>query len=227
MEFDGRNATGNLFVPATGWWQTWTTLVSPAFVLSGGRHVMRVVFDGNGPTGGMGNFNWLAVAAATASAPFHGTPSPIPGQIQAEDFDNGGKGLAYWNGNTQNGGGANYRPGETVYIESCTDTGGGYDVGSTNPGDWLNYNVAIAHGGAYTLHVRVATQVAGGVFHLAVDGRDVSGPISVPQTNGWQTWQTLDVPGIVLPAGTHSLQLVMDTGGFYNTIANFNWFSLD
>ena len=87
-------------------------------------------------------------------------------------------------------------------------------MGSTNPGDWLNYTANIAHPGIYTLHVRVATDVAGGVFHLAVDGRDVSGPISVPQTNGWQTWQTLDVPGIQLPGGIHTLQMVMDTGGY-------------
>jgi hypothetical protein len=73
----------------------------------------------------------------------------------------------------------------------------------------------------------VATQVAGGVFHLSVDGHNVSGPISVPETEGWQTWQTLDIPGIRLPGGIHTLQMVMDTGGYYNTVSNFNWFSLD
>lgn len=59
--------------------------------------------------------------------------------------------------------------------------------------------------GVYTLHMRVATQVAGGFFHLAVDGNDVSGPISVPQTNGWQTRQTINVKGIKLPGGMHTL----------------------
>lgn len=227
LEFDGRNMTGNQFTPATYGWQTWTTMVSPSFTLAAGRHVMRVVFDGNGPTGGMGNFNWFSLQPPTASTGFPSGPATIPGQIQMENFDGGGKGAAYWNGNTQNNGGANYRPGETVYIENCSDTGGGYDVGSTNPGDWLNYAVDIEHAGLYTLSVRVATQVAGGVFHLAVDGQNVSGPISVPQTNGWQTWQTLTVPGIRLPAGMHTLQMVMDTGGYYNTIGNFNWFSLE
>jgi O-glycosyl hydrolase len=226
-EFDGRNVTGNLFTPATGWWQNWTTLTSPAFLLNAGRHVMRISLDGNGPSGGMGNFNWFAVAPFVASAPFTGAPSTIPGQIEMENYDGGGKGSAYWNGNTQNSGGANYRPGDTVYIESSSDTGGGYDVGSTNPGDWLNYTVDIAQARTYTLHVRVATDVGGGVFHLAVDGQNVSGLISVPQTNGWQTWQTLDIPGVRLPAGRHTLQMVMDTGGYYNTVANFNWFSLD
>jgi hypothetical protein len=183
--------------------------------------------DGDGPTAGMGNFNWFGVEPFATSTPFTGSPASIPGLMEMENFDGGGKGIAYWNGNTQNNGGANYRPGETVYIESCSDTGGGYDVGGTNPGDWLNYTLNIANPGTYTLHVRVATQVAGGVFHLALDGQDISGEISVPQTNGWQTWQTLDVPGIRLPGGVHTLQMVMDTGGYYNTIGNFNWFSLD
>ena len=135
--------------------------------------------------------------------------------------------MGYWNGAQANGGSANYRPGETVYIEGSTDTGGGYDVGQTEPGSWLNYTVDIAAARTYTLHARVATAVGGGVFHLAVDGRRVTPGISVPQTNGFQTWQILDVPGVELPAGKHTLQLVMDRGGFYNAVGNFNWFSLE
>ncbi len=227
VSFDGQNATGTLFAPATYGFQTYTTLVSPAFHLLPGQHVMQVTLDGNGPTAGMGNFNWFAVQPFVPSTPFGGTPSAIPGQIEVENFDAGGKSVGYWNGATYNSGGANARPGETVAIENCSDTGGGYDVGNTNPGDWLNYSVNISTARAYTLHVRVAKAVGGGVFHLAVDGRAVTGPISLPETTGWQTWQTLDVPGVQLPQGPHTLQLVMDSGGFYNTVGNFNWFALD
>jgi hypothetical protein len=53
------------------------------------------------------------------------------------------------------------------------------------------------------------------------------GRFTVPETESWQTWQTLDVPGVSLPGGIHTLQMVMDTGGYYNTVSNFNWFSLD
>ncbi len=225
VSFDGRDVTGNLYTPLTGDFQKYTNLVSPSFLLPAGPHVMQVTFDGNGPTGGMGNFNWFSFQAPTPSTPFKA--ASVPGLIQAEDFDAGGKGVGYWNGAQANGGSANYRPGETVYIEESTDTGGGYDVGQTEPGNWLNYTVDIAAARAYTLHARIATAVGGGVFHLAVDGRRVTPGISVPQTNGFQTWQTLDVPGVELPAGKHTLQLVMDRGGFYNAVGNFNWFSLD
>ncbi len=227
VSFDGQNATGTLFTPATYGFQLYTTMVSPAFNLRPGRHVMQVTLDGNGPTAGMGNFNWFAVQPFAASTPFGGTPWAVPGQIEVENFDAGGKSVGYWNGATANTGGANVRPGETVSIENCSDTGGGFDVGNLNPGDWLNYSVNISTARAYTLHARVAIAVGGGVFHLAVDGQRVTGPISVPETTGWQTWQTLDIPGVELPQGRHTLQLVMDSGGFYNTVGNLNWFALD
>ena len=227
VSFDDENKTGTLFVPVTNGFQTYTTQVSPAFQLAAGRHVMQVTFDGNGPTGGMGNFNWFAVQTPTPSSSFTGSPQSIPGLIEVENFDAGGKGVAYWNGATANGGGANYRPGEMVYIENSSDTGGGYDVGNPQPGDWLNYTVDIASARTYTLQVRVANGVGGGVFHLNVDGRKITEPISVPETGGYQSWQTLTIPDVPLPQGIHTVQLVMDSGGFYNAVGNFNWFSLN
>ena len=227
VSFDGQNKTGTLFVPVTNGFQTYTTQVSPGFQLSAGQHVMQVSLDGNGPTGGMGNFNWFAVQPPARSSSFTGTPQAVPGLIQVEDFDNGGKSAGYWNGAASNGGGATYRAGETVYVESSSDTGGGYDVGNPQPGDWLNYTVDIASARAYTLQVRVANGVGGGAFHLNVDGQRVTPRISVPETGGYQSWQTLEVPNVPLPQGVHTLQLVMDEGGFYNAVGNLNWFSLN
>jgi O-glycosyl hydrolase len=227
VSFDGRNETGTLFVPVTNAFQSYTTQVSPAFQLDAGQHVMQVTLEGNGPTGGMGNFNWFSVQPPASSSSFTGTPQGIPGLIQAENFDNGGKGIAYWNGAAQNNGGANYRPGETVYIENSSDIGGGYDVGNSQPGDWLNYTIGIAQTRSYTLQVRVANGVGGGVFHLNLDGKRVTGFLSVPETGGYQVWQTLEVPNIALPQGQHTLQLVMDSGGFFNAVGNFNWFSFN
>ena len=225
--FDGRDATGTLFAPVTNGFQTYVTQVSPSFQLQAGKHIMQVTLDGNGPTGGMGNFNWFAVQAPAPSTSFTGTPQAVPGQIEAENFDKGGKSAAYWNGATQNNGGANYRPGETVYIETSSDSGGGYDVGNPLPGDWLNYTVQVASARAYTLGVRVASGVGGGVFHFNVDGVRATPYISLPETGGYQTWQTLSIPNVQLPQGQHTLQLVMDSGGYYNSIGNINWFSLN
>lgn len=227
VNVDGRDVTGNLYWPNTGGWQNWMTAGSPAFPLAAGKHVLRYEFDSNNSNGGFGNFNWfqLAPSGPGTSQPFGGTAAEVPGTIQVENFDTGGKNAAYYNSST--GDASVYRTSDTVGVESTQDTGAGYDVGNTSPGDWLNYTVNIAPAKQYTLHVRVASGVPGGTFHLACDGRKVTRSISVPFTNGWETFETLDIPGVELPSGVHVLQLVMDNPGVYPAIGNFNWFSLD
>jgi glucosylceramidase len=219
--------TGVMVVPNTGWYQNWTTIRSPILRLSEGPHTLKLVFDSQNSSGGMGNFNWLSVdpAGPGLSTPFHDSPAAIPGTIQAEDFDNGGQNVAYYDQAPNNQGGQ-YRPSERIGIESTTDLGGGFDVGWTSNGEWLNYTVSITEG-TYTLHVRVASLPPGGTFHLALDGHDISGDLTLPSTGGWQNWETIDVPGVHLPGGVHVLQLVMDGPGYWGAIGNFNWISFD
>ena len=53
--------------------------------------------------------------------------------------------------------------------------------------------------GAYAIDARVASPDSGGAFHLEVDGTPVTGRVSVPNTGGWQTWETVSVDA-TLPA---------------------------
>jgi O-glycosyl hydrolase len=59
LEADGVDVTGQLTVPNTGGWQTWTTVTKTGVSLSAGTHVLRLRMDMNGSTGSVGNFNWL------------------------------------------------------------------------------------------------------------------------------------------------------------------------
>ena len=52
----------------------------------------------------------------------------------------------------------------------------------------------------------------GGVFHLELDGSDVTGPIQVPNTGGWFRWGAVQTTDIPLPAGNHILRLALDSG---------------
>ena len=65
----------------------------------------------------------------------------------------------------------------------------------------------------YTLEIRHAAQGSGGVMHVEV-GRSnaVIGPIQLPDTGGWQSWQTLTVPNVRLASGTYVMRLVFDSG---------------
>ena len=154
-----------------------------------------------------------ATAPRAIAAAFGARPWPLPGTVEAEDYDKGGEGIGFHDKDGVNSGGGAYRPGDGVDLEDCTDTGGGYYVGWTASGQWLNYTVA-ALPGAYTAEFRVSAAGAGGRFHLEdARGKDLTGPITVPGTGGWQDWTTVRAT-VSLPAGRQVLKLVEDSGGY-------------
>jgi CSLREA domain-containing protein len=162
------------------------------------------------------------VFKGVSQTPFKGiTVGAAPVTIQAEDFDNGGEGVAYHDVNAANLGGRYRNTG--VDIQTTTDTGGGNNLGWTRPGEWLEYTLNVQTSGTYNVDFRVASNGSGGAFHLEVDGKNVTGPLAVPDTGGWQSWKTLTKPGVVLPARTHVLRLAMDSAGATGSVGNFNY----
>ena len=112
--------------------------------------------------------------------------------VEAENFDDGGEGIAYHDltmGNTP----GKYRQTD-VDIEATSDVGGGYSLGYIGAGEWLKYSVSVATTASYTLEARVASPGSGATFHVEVDGVDATGPLVVPNTGGWQTWQSVSGP---------------------------------
>lgn len=145
--------------------------------------------------------------------PFSGSPIELPGRIQAEDYDKGGEGVAYHDVTASNQGGQ-YRTNEAVDVETCTDDGGGYNVGYIEDGEWLEYTVEVSTQGTFDFALRVAAQSAGGPFRVLLDGTDISGDIAVASTGSWSTWATVEVPGLSLPSGEHILRVSAVSGGF-------------
>ena len=113
-----------------------------------------------------------------------------------------------------------------VDIQATTDAGGGYNLGWVKATEWVKYTVSVAAAGTYSLDVRLASSGAGGTFHVEVDGVNVSGAMTAPNTGGWQTWQTITKTGVTLSAGQHVVRVVMDTNGATGSIANLNWFAI-
>jgi endonuclease/exonuclease/phosphatase family metal-dependent hydrolase len=158
-----------------------------------------------------------AGSTAAVATPFFGSPIGVPGMVRAQDFDNGGEGVAYHDVTAGNAG-AVYRSSD-VDLEPSSD--GGNDVGWVAAGEWLNYTVAVGAAGGYTVTFRVASLGQGGSFHLEMNGTNVSGPVAIPDTGGWQNWQSV-TKTVTLAAGQQNARLVMDTGGPAGPVGNIN-----
>ncbi|MEX1158175.1 MAG: carbohydrate-binding protein, partial [Thermomicrobiales bacterium] len=192
FEVDGVDVTGPLAVPVTGGMQTWASMTSNPVAISAGAHSLRLVANGSSF-----NLNFVTVEQVTTDAPpapevpvVPEAPEPsivtLPGTFQVEDY-------ATYADTTAGNSGQVYRD-DDVDIEACNDTASVdacYDIGWVKPGEWLGYDVTLATGGTFTFATRVATPNNNRSFHFEVDGADLTGPIEVPNTGGFQAWATV------------------------------------
>jgi len=224
----GTNLSGSVNIPATGGYQTWTTITTTV-TLPAGTQTLTVDQDNGG-----WNINFLAfglnssgggggsggTGGSGVDAPYGGAAAAIPGNVLAENYDTGGQSVAY-NVTSVNGSDNAYRS-DGVDLETTTDTGGGAnDLGWTAAGQWFNYTVDVATAGTYTVGIRLAAPSAvTDALHIDNSaGTDLSGNVNAPATGGWQTWTTVDAT-VTLPAGTQTLTVDQDNAGW-----NINYLS--
>ncbi len=162
----------------------------------------------------------LVVGAGCGQEAYPGPTPLLPAPIQAENYDVGGESVAYHDTSPGNEGNQ-YRTDEDVDIETCSDAGGGYNVGWLAPGEWLEYTLEAPEDGTYPIDIRVASLDDGGLFRLEFDGVDLTGEVTVPVTGGWQYWTTISTSAN-LSAGVHVMRFVMIEGEF-----NINRYDFD
>ncbi len=152
-----------------------------------------------------------ALLEPTERSNFGGEPFPIPGTIEAEDYDIGGEGLTYHDTEPDNIPG-DYRPTEGVDVEKRDD--GGYHVGYIESGEWLEYTINVAKAGDYTVTTHIASMEGGSRFLFECAGKR-SSVVRAPQTNSWQT--TMPVTATIsLPAGEQILRVRITSSNSFN-----------
>ncbi len=165
--------------------------------------------------------------APTVSTPFtaNGQPWEIlsqgPSVIEAENFDYGGEGVAYHSSYAINPGGA-YRPNEGIGIEGPNaSTGGTYDVGYFDAGDWMNYTINVDQAGSYVLDLHAASAPPNGATaHVSFGGGGASttpgvtsSEITISNTGGWGNYEDFTTT-VTLTAGTQVMTVWEDSGGY-------------
>lgn len=143
--------------------------------------------------------------------PFKGEPIALPGILEAEDFDNGANGVAYNDTDSKNDGGK-YRTDSGVDIDSSAD--GGFVVGWTASGEWLEYTVKVDEEQLMVWSAKVASGLSGSAFKIYMGDTDITGIINVPQTasSDWSVYT--EVKGrtkVSMPVGTYKLRLVIES----------------
>ncbi|MEM7809218.1 MAG: carbohydrate-binding protein [Planctomycetota bacterium] len=216
VEADG-TTIANFTVPATGAWQTWTTITETVTLDAG---VQELRFNVSSTTGI--NINWFELEKQVSASTFNndGRAWNVFGgdtvRIQAEDYDTGGNGGAWFDDTLDNLGGEYRVAGPD--IETTIDFGGGFNIGYIDFGEYLQYTLNVENAGTYDISFRVAGN--DGRIGLTVDGVEVGTDVDVPSTGGWQIWQTI-TSTVELDEGVNTLQLEFERIGF-----NLNWFEL-
>lgn len=154
----------------------------------------------------------LPFSAMAETEPWHGEPHAIPGTIEAEHWDKGPSGVAYSDTDPENRG-ENYREATEVDIEKRSDASNGHGVGWTREGEWLLYTVEVKEAGTYTVEMPVASKKEGGLIHLEFEGKDVTGPMRIPDTKSWQQLETIRKEGVKLKKGVFRMKLAMPEKG--------------
>ena len=185
---------------------------------------------------------WRALKNAAAypgtvvdQSPFTGVPIAVPGTIQVEDFDWGGK--AYRTGyefayhKEEHICWPLYRVGSNGFrcstLEECSDGGNDYNMKNLEAGEWWEYTIDVSEAGEYYIALRVAADAIGGQVHLEFDGVDKTGAINVPNSGGLQNWQRVLVADIDLEAGEQVMRFCVDSGGLNITYINISQPNVD
>ncbi len=153
-------------------------------------------------------YPFCAQSLTIPQEPFTGTPIAIPGTLEAENYDKGGKDVAYNDADLLNNGGQ-YRN-DAVDI---TAANGGNVVGWTANGEWLEYTVNVTQAGSYDFEFVTSSLNGSGEVSISLGNTVVASSILVPSSGGWAVYQTIKKT-FSLTSGTKVLRLNIVKGGF-------------
>ena len=162
----------------------------------------------------------FTAAGQDSQEPFGESSRNLTSRIQAQDFDTGGEGVAYQDTSAQSQYDTSYRD-TAVDISETTDSSGEYNIGHFNEGEWLEYTVD-ATPGTYDIRLRIATARDSRQLRLML-GNDEIRTADIPNTGGWDEWQTVTVENVEIDeSGTEVLRVAPENSGI-----NLNWVEFD
>lgn len=149
--------------------------------------------------------------------PYHGHPANLLEKLEAEHYDHGQEGVAYHDeafSELQPYSASMLRMMERPDI--TVDGQGVYALAYLGTGEWEEYTVRVPITGEWAGHVRLSSDRTG-KFSLefrAVDTGHIligTGPVTVPDTGGYDRWIDLQLPVFFLKAGTYVMRFINES----------------
>jgi hypothetical protein len=159
VSIDGVRIGSDYASPDTKSWTLFETVEAFTTNLTQGRHLVRVYPHTLNLPFVSGDFDKFEI-----KTPYTGTAYPetgaqtIPGAIEAEYFDNGGEGVAYYVSQPVEGSENVIRPEEKISIKNSDWVG---DYVTAHDFDWLKYTVNVQENAKYNIYFRLASTTAG------------------------------------------------------------------
>lgn len=175
--------------------------------LDPGKYTFKAIMSSNG--GEKFETNNVTVNVRIAQGPYEGVAQTLPGTIEVERFDVGGAGYAYYDSDEKNNGEA--MRDEQVDIKSFN---GGYKLGWTVKGEWMEYTVEVEKDGVYEWSALVSTDNDNASFHLEMDDEVITEVTKAVNTGDWDDMKEVSGLTTELKAGKHILKLVIDESYF-------------
>jgi hypothetical protein len=148
------------------------------------------------------------VPADAKRRPYKGLAARIPGTIQAEDYDEGGEGVAYHDTTPFNDGRTipHYRE-DGVETKAAVEASGNTAHVGAMAGEWIEYTVDVTADGEYDIDLRVAHPAGGNTILVQINGAEPGWSVRVPKTQTWLDWQTASVSGAKMAKGRGVLRI--------------------
>lgn len=147
--------------------------------------------------------------------PFGGKAWAIPGVIQAEDYDEGGSRVSFYDKSSENEGGAYREDAVDIVALDSTDASKGYAIGYTEAGEWLEYTVDVTKTGTYSVAVVMATASERAGVQLSIDGKVVTDSLIAEQGEDWSAYVATQAELGELAEGEHVLKMLV-VGNYVN-----------
>lgn len=142
-------------------------------------------------------------------AAYNGEIAQLPGTIEAENFDEGCPGDAYYDSDDEDEGDGYRATGVDIVAGN-----GSYALGYTAANEWTEYTINIKESGEYTVESTVASGSDNSGFHLSLmnNGTEVklTDKIEVPNGGDWSTYTTVSTEIGQLEKGENVLRLTID-----------------